>query len=137
MNCFNSSDYLLPADYCLSLLRILIAWTPLPCWRALLLQCAVGLLHFTEISVVSRKKGCYIVDSAFEEVYLGCVIWKGFFSFFFPKGANFCLGSKTIDQTLGTLQCRGSFLHFFKHIHGVAFFAKKTYRFKPFYSIHV
>lgn len=31
-------------------------------------------MHFTEISVGSWKKGCYIVDSAFEEVYLGCVI---------------------------------------------------------------
>lgn len=79
MNCFNSSDYFLPADYCLYSLGILIVWKPVLCWRMLLLQCALGLLHFTEISLESWKKGCCIVDSAFEEVYLGCVIWKDFF----------------------------------------------------------
>lgn len=119
MNCFNSSDYLLPADYCLSLLRILITWKPVLCWRVLLLQCAAGLLHFTEISVVSWKKGCYIVDSAFEEVYLDCVIWK---IFFFPKKLIFMLEAKQLTEHW-LLYGAGDLFSFFKHIHGGAFFA--------------
>lgn len=79
MNCFNSSDYLLPANYRLPSWRIHMMWKPMFCWRTLLLQCAVGLTAlYKNFCCKLEKRLLHCCFCFWRSVFRLCYM-KGFF----------------------------------------------------------
>lgn len=131
MNCFNSSDYLLLADYCLASLRVHIMWKPMFCWRILLLQCAVGLTAlYKNVSCKLEKRLSHYWFCFWRSVFRLCYV-KGFF-----KRNSFFLKAQQMTRAFGRYSTvQGIF--FFLNISVWVLSLQQTYRFKPFCSIHV